>query len=80
MLAPLLISWLFVIIQWLNTEYGFMQKFKTLPLLIGQVYPQWRAFRILYYAKWKKDSRWWKMREEWETSISHIGKLMSTVV
>ena len=72
--ASLLLSWLFVTILWLKTEHGFMQKLKTLPLLMCQMYPQWRALRVLYYAKLKRDNRWQRMKEEWETGISHIGK------
>ena len=74
MLAPFLLSWVFVTIQWFKTERGLSQKLKTLPLLICQVYPQWRALRVLYYAKWKRDTRWQRMKEEWETDISFIGK------
>ena len=75
MLAPFLLSCLFVTIQWFRTERGLKQKLKTLPLLICQVYPQWRALRVLYYAKWKRDIQWQRMKEEWETGISHIGEI-----
>ena len=74
MLIPLLLSWILVIRQWYKMEHGMKQKLKTLPLLILQVYPQWRALRVLYYAKWKKHRGWHKMKEEWETGITHIGK------
>ena len=76
MIAPFILSWLFVTIQWFKTERGLVQKLKTLPLLILQVYPQWRALRVLFYAKWKKYDRWQRMKEEWETGISHLGKRM----
>ena len=76
MLAPLLLSWMFVTIQWFRKEQGLKQKLKTLPLLIDQVYPQWRALRVLYYAKWQKDNKWQRMKEEWETRISQIGEII----
>ena len=76
MLTPFLLSWLFVTIQWFKTERGLRQKLKTLPLLIFQVYPQWRALRVLFYAKWKRDNRWQRMKEEWETGITHLGKII----
>ena len=76
MLVPLLLSWIFVTIQWFRKEQGLKQKLKTLPLLICQVYPQWRALRVLYYAKWQKDIKWQRMKEEWETGISHIGEMV----
>ena len=74
MLIPLLLSWLFVTRQWYKMERGMKQKLKSLPLLILQVYPQWRALRVLYHAKWRKNRGWPKMKEEWETGITHIGK------
>ena len=74
MLIPLLLSWILVTRQWYKMERGMKQKLKTLPLLILQVYPQWRALRVLYYAKWNKQRGWQKMKEEWETGITHIGK------
>ena len=74
MSIPLLLSWLLVIRQWYKMEHGMKQKLKTLPLLILQVYPQWRALRVLYHAKWRKNRGWPKMKEEWETGITHIGK------
>ena len=74
MLTPLLLSWVVVATQWHKAERGLKQKLITLPLLILQVYPQWRALRVLYFAKWKKKGGWEKMKEEWETGITHIGK------
>ena len=74
MLVPFLLSWLLVVRHWFIKEHGMKQKLKTLPLLILQVYPQWRALRVLYYAKWKKHKGWQRMKEEWETGISHLGK------
>ena len=74
MLIPLLLSWVLVTRQWYKMEHGMKQKLITLPLLILQVYPQWRALQVLYYAMWKKHRGWQKMKEEWETGITHIGK------
>ena len=75
-LVPLSISWLMIAIQWFKTESKENRhKLQTLPLLILQVYPQWRALRVLYYGK-MKDPRWQKMKEEFDTRISHLGKLL----
>ena len=79
MLAPLLLSWVFVARQWFIEEHGMKQKLKTLPLLVLQFYPQWRALRVLYCAKWKKQKGWQRMKEEWETGISHLGKQFSVL-
>ena len=74
MLTPPLISWLFVTYQWFKNEAGIRQKLMTLPFLILQVYPQWRAMRVLYYGKWKKQRGWHTMKEEWETEICNLGR------
>ena len=74
MLIPLLLSWILVTRQWYIMERGMKQKLKMLPLLILQVYPQWMALQVLYYAKWRKHRGWQKMKEDWETGITHIGK------
>ena len=74
-LLPLIMSWICVATHWINTETREKRnKLKTLPLLIFQVYPQWRALRVLYYAVIKKDPRWKKMKEEFESGISHLGQ------
>ena len=74
-LVPLLMSTIGMTIQWFKIETKEKRnKLKTLPLLIFQIYPQWRALRVLYYAKIKKDPRWRAMREEFDDGISHLGK------
>ena len=73
-LAVLSVSWMGTATQWYKIETKKLQKLKTLPLLILHIYPQWRALRVLYYGKIKKDPRWKKMKEEFEVGISHIGK------
>ena len=74
MLTPPIISWLFVTYQWFRTEVGVKQKLTTLPFLLLQVYPQWRALRVLYCGKWKKQRGWQRMKEEWETEICNLGE------
>ena len=74
MIPPLLLAWLLVAREWYKEECGLTQKLLTLPLLIFQVYLQWRALRVLFYAKWKKQKGWQVMKEEWENGITHIGK------
>ena len=73
-LVPLLMSLIGQTIQWFKTETREKRsKMKTLPLLLLQIYPQWRALRIIYYGKIKKDSRWREMKKEFDVGISHIG-------
>ena len=74
-LLPIIISWMGHTVYWFKTETKEKRnKMMTLPLLIFQVYPQWRALRVLYYAVIKKDPRWKKMKEEFESGISHLGQ------
>ena len=74
MLTPPIISWLFVAYQWFRIEVGTKCKLMTLPFLFLQVYPQWRALRVLYYGKWKKQSGWKEMKDKWETEICNLGE------
>ena len=72
-LMPILMSWLAVSFQWWRLEKGWSAKLKTLPFLLCQFYPQWRALRVIYYAKWARNPEWAKMKEEWETDIGTLG-------
>ena len=74
-LIPLMMSFIGMAIKWYKIEtMEGRNKLKMLPLLIFQLYPQWRALRVIYYARIKKDPRWKTMKEEYETGISHLGK------
>ena len=74
-LVPLMVSFIGVTIQWYKIESNENQnKLKTLPLLICQIYPQWRALRVLYYGIIRRDPKWREMKVEFETGISHLGK------
>ena len=73
MMVPVVFSWLFIAKQWFNTEQGTMQKLRTLPLLILQVYPQWRALRVLFYGKWRVTNGWQIMKDAYEAEISFLG-------
>ena len=74
-LVPLMLSFIGMAIKWFKIEtMEGRNKLKMLPLLIFQFYPQWRALRVIYYARIKKDRRWKAMKEEFEDGISHLGK------
>ena len=73
MLTPPFISWLFVTYQWFRYEMGAKQKILTVPFLLLQVYPQWRALQVLYHGKWKKQGGWQRLKEKWETEIGNLG-------
>ena len=73
-LTPVLLSWIFVAKQWYHDEKGVRQKLLTLPFLILQCYPQYRAMRVLYHAKWRKTYGWQSMKDVLEMEISHLGE------
>ena len=72
-LTPVLLSWIFVAQHWYREEKGVRKKLWTLPFLILQCYPQYRALRVLYHAKWRKTNGWKRMKDAWEMEISHLG-------
>ena len=72
-MLPVLISFLFAAAHWFKTEDAAWSKLKTLPLLIAQVWPQYRTARILYFYK-RQDDRWVKEKAHYETELSSLGK------
>ena len=74
MMTPVLLSWMFVAKQWYQAEKGVRQKLITFPILLLQLYPQYRALKVLYYAKWKKSNEWQQMKDAWEMNVSHLGE------
>ena len=54
-------SFLTIVQQWIKIEE---EKLKTLPLLLLQLWPQYRSMRILYFGCIRKDSKWRKELEK----------------
>ena len=77
MFAPILLSTLFLIPQWLKQEKSKKRILKTLPLLLLQLYPQFKMLELLYLGLWKKDRKWREKKDELQKSVSYIGKLKS---
>ena len=75
MLAPILLSTLFLIPQWLRQEQTKKRILTTLPLVLFQLYPQFKMLELLYLGLWKKDSKWRSKKDELQKSVSYIGKL-----
>ena len=74
MFAPILLSTLFLIPQWLKQEQSKERILKTLPLLLLQLYPQFKMLEILFWGLWKKDGKWRAKMDELQKSVSYIGK------
>ena len=74
-LIPQIMSLLGQSIYWFKTETKEKRnKIKTFSLLLLQVYPQWRALKIIYHTKILKDKKWREMKADFEGGISHLGK------
>lgn len=73
-LLPPIMSWIGVTRHWIKIETKEERnKLKTLPLFLLQIYPQWRALRVLYYAIIKKDRKWVEMKKDYDGGIAHLG-------
>ena len=57
-----LVSFLFICYHWWLLEdakrVGGSGRWKTLPLLLLQVWPQYRMLRLIYLGFWTQDPRW----------------------
>lgn len=71
MLFPIIISTLFTLYTWWNIETDHKL---TLPLVILQCWPQYRAGKILYLGLWKQVNEWKKEQELYKKAIGNIGK------
>ena len=74
MLCPIIISTIFIFGQWLRIEDSPKERLYTFPLLLLQLYPQYRTLKILYMALWKRDIRWKKDKEMLERNLKSIGR------
>ena len=74
-LAPLVMSMMGQTTHWFKTETKEKRnKLVTFPLLVFQIYPQWRVLMVIYHAKILKDAKWRDMKQEFDGGICHLGK------
>ena len=74
-LSPVLLSTIFVLVHWWKIESNLMNKLITLPLIIGQIWPQYRIVRILYFGLIKQNRKWKVENEEQKKNVSSLGML-----
>ena len=75
MASVLVICTSFVVPHWLECEKGWRKRLITFPLVLLQLYPQYRAFRILWILFREKDSEKATIEKSWyERNIAHVGK------
>ena len=56
-----------------SSEGSTWSRLKTFPLLMCQIWPQFRVARILYFYR-KDDNRWIEEKEHHEKELSSLGK------
>ena len=72
-LLAVLVSFLFTTTHWWKMEKTAENRLKTLPLLLLQCYPQYKAVRVIYL--WLKDDQsWLEEKLKLERDIATIGK------
>ena len=75
MTIPLILSTLFILPHWLKCERTLKRRIITFPLLLLQLYPQYRSMRILWWAFVRKNvTKALKEKHHHESSLSNVGK------
>ena len=72
-ISPVFISMIFVLFHWYKTENTPKKRLLTLPLVIFQIWPQYRILRILYFGLIKKSDQWKKENEDQKKNIHSLG-------
>ena len=74
MTLPLSLSTFFMLPHWYKCEKTITRRLLTLPVVLLQFYPQYRAFRILWLS-YKKQGEKWKKEKLWnECNLANVGK------
>ena len=76
MLAPILLMTIFSLRQWWRLEKSW-NRLWTLPLVFLQVFPQYRALRILYLGLQKKAS-WRAEKDVYDRDLTSLGMYVLT--
>ena len=72
-LAPVILSFLFLIPQWLKIEDTIQKRLKTLPLLFLQIWPQYRVVNILCYG-YKRNPKYSNKKAIYDKDLNSIGE------
>ena len=73
MLAPVFLSFLFMIVHWLRMESTLKKRLKSLPFLILQIWPQVQVCKLLKMGLYDKNPRWRKKKETMDRDVSSVG-------
>ena len=79
-LIPIALTTFFMIPKWWKREKTKWQKLYTFPLLIGQMWPQWEAFKLVRMI-WRSknltdgsENLWREEKKKLEVEVSSLGK------
>ena len=73
-LLPIVISFLFVLPHWWNTEKTAKRRYFTFPLVLFQIWPQFRVIELLVLL-WKQEyDKYAVKKEHYYRNISSLGK------
>jgi hypothetical protein len=70
---------LFLLPHWWQIEKTGCNRLKTFPLMVAQVWPQYRVANILYLGLWKKDQTWKDEQNKLDKDISSLGTINKTL-
>jgi hypothetical protein len=73
-LIPVLLAFTLTTFHWYQTEES-SKRLRTLPLLLAQIWPQYRVGRILWLYK-KSNDKWIKEKELLEKKLSSLGEFV----
>ena len=73
---PVLLSFVLLIPHWLKTENTSDRRLKTLPLLLLQIWPQYRVVKllILLFKDRKDQQKYHAKKEQHDKNITCLGK------
>ena len=74
MLAPVVLSFLFMIVHWLRVESTMKKRLISLPFLILQIWPQVQVCKILKIGLYDKNPRWRERKDTMDRDVSSVGK------
>ena len=73
LIIPMTLSFLFAIPHWWRTEKTTKLRLLTLPLLLLQIWPQYRVVKLLI-SLWNDQRKYHNKKEEYDRDVSCVGK------
>ena len=78
MFIPIIMANLFTIPHWFKRENTWKKRLCTLPLFLGQFWPQYQVLKVFWLIK-NKDLKWRKKKEELDREIGSIEPFLESL-